>query len=233
MPPEFIPTLTRDPAEVAAAHALRRACFVEELGAQTDADGFDAMADHLVLRDRARPEAGVVATLRLLDGTPCTAREFDLSRLHATGKRLAEAGRACVHRDYRDGLAGLLLLSELLRQVRDRGVAYLVGAASFPGADPIRHMPALRRLRMDAPAPSALAPRARGSAAVAIQGEAPRGAMRQVPSLIKTYLRAGALVGEGAYVDRAFNTVDVCMVLDPDRARQPGERRPGSEADAR
>ena len=34
---------------------------------------------------------------------------------------------------------------------------------------------------------------------------------------IKAYLRLGGFVGEGAYVDRAFNTVDVCVVMDTGR----------------
>ncbi|MGR3651045.1 MAG: GNAT family N-acetyltransferase, partial [Roseovarius sp.] len=40
------------------------------------------------------------------------------------------------------------------------------------------------------------------------------GAMRAVPALIKAYLRLGGCVGEGAYVDHAFNTTDVCLVMD-------------------
>jgi putative hemolysin len=38
-----------------------------------------------------------------------------------------------------------------------------------------------------------------------------------VPSLIKAYLRLGGFVGDGAYVDRAFNTTDVCLVMDTAR----------------
>ena len=38
--------------------------------------------------------------------------------------------------------------------------------------------------------------------------------MLAVPSLIKAYLRLGGTVGEGAYIDRAFNTTDVCLILD-------------------
>jgi putative hemolysin len=38
-----------------------------------------------------------------------------------------------------------------------------------------------------------------------------------VPALIKGYLRLGGFVGEGAYVDRAFNTTDVCLVLDTEQ----------------
>ena len=39
----------------------------------------------------------------------------------------------------------------------------------------------------------------------------------QVPALIKAYLRLGGFVSDGAYVDRAFNTVDVCLVMDTAR----------------
>ena len=39
-------------------------------------------------------------------------------------------------------------------------------------------------------------------------------AVRETPALIKGYLRLGGAVGEGAFVDRAFNTVDVCLVMD-------------------
>lgn len=38
--------------------------------------------------------------------------------------------------------------------------------------------------------------------------------MVQMPSLIKAYLRLGGCVGEGAYIDHDFNTVDVCLIMD-------------------
>ena len=43
-------------------------------------------------------------------------------------------------------------------------------------------------------------------------------ATKQIPSLIKAYLRIGGFVGKDAYIDWAFNTIDVCMVLDLERA---------------
>ncbi|MCE2750146.1 MAG: ornithine-acyl-ACP acyltransferase, partial [Rhodobacter sp.] len=42
-------------------------------------------------------------------------------------------------------------------------------------------------------------------------------AMVATPSLIKAYLRLGGFVGEGAWIDRAFNTTDVCLVMDTAR----------------
>ncbi len=42
-------------------------------------------------------------------------------------------------------------------------------------------------------------------------------AMLKVPSLIKAYLRLGGFVGEGAYIDHLFNTIDVCLIMDTGR----------------
>ena len=41
-----------------------------------------------------------------------------------------------------------------------------------------------------------------------------RKAMVQVPALIKAYLKLGGCVGDGAYIDHAFNTIDICLVVD-------------------
>ncbi|MCK0166386.1 GNAT family N-acetyltransferase [Jannaschia sp. S6380] len=226
MPSDLVLTTSRASEDVVAARALRHRVFVHEMGASPGLDGlegdaFDADCDHLLLRDRTRPEADVVATLRIGIGAAYTAREFDLSRVMATGRIVAEAGRACLNPDYRGGPAAVALFAGLLREMRRRGAEILVGTASFPGADADRHLPALRRLRQEALAPEAIRPRAVGPNAIDIAGPAPTGAMRGVPSLIKTYLRAGAHVGEGAYLDRGFNTVDVCMILDMDHVRMP------------
>ena len=47
-----------------------------------------------------------------------------------------------------------------------------------------------------------------------------RRAMAQTPALIKAYLRIGGFVGEGAYIDHAFNTTDVCLILDTARINE-------------
>ena len=47
-----------------------------------------------------------------------------------------------------------------------------------------------------------------------------RAAMRDVPALIKGYLRLGGVVGEGAFVDHEFNTTDICLVMDTARLNE-------------
>lgn len=220
-------TITRDPGIVRAARALRHRVFVVERGAAAGAEPgleggpHDADCDHAVVTDPSEPEAGILATARFREGTAWTDREFDVSILVRRGLRMAEVGRTCVHPDHRGGLAGITLFGGMIAALRARGVQALVGTASFPGHDPAPHMEALRALRMAALAPPDWRPVAHGPEAVRVEGEAPRAAMAAVPPLIKSYLRAGAWVGEGACVDAAFNVVDVCIVLDMARLRLP------------
>ncbi|MGB3409010.1 MAG: GNAT family N-acyltransferase [Jannaschia sp.] len=232
MDERFFVEVTREVEAVRAAQALRHRVFELELGGRTasaqtgrEVDALDPSCDHLLVQDLAHPEHGVVATARFAPGTRYTSGEFDVSRLVATGHRVAETGRTCVHPDYRGGAAGLLLFKGLIGHARARQVRFLVGAASFHGADPRLHLPALRSLRGAALAPEQVRPVAIGPEAIETNGPAERGAMRHVPALIKSYLRAGAWVGDGAWVDRAFDTVDVCILLDMERLTLPPAAR--------
>mgnify|MGYP001820507730 CR=1 FL=1 len=72
-----------------------------------------------------------------------------------------------------------------------------------------RHL-APPELRVTAKGPTAFTPQA-----VLDPSERPA-AVRLIPSLIKAYLRLGGCVGQGAYVDYAFNTTDICLILQRD-----------------
>jgi putative hemolysin len=225
--------VSRREADIRAAQALRHRVFVDEMGALRgsgdglESDRFDPLSEHLVVRDPARPEAGVVATMRLGrgEGGFYTAGEFDVGPLLATGRHLVEMGRICLHPDYRGGAAAFALFGGMLRHLRSTGAELVFGTASLPGVDPSRHIDVLRYLNARHLAPEALRPRAIGAQAVAIDGDPSGGAGRGLPTLMRAYLRSGAWVGEGAWIDRSFNTVDVCMVLDLDRATPGGVRR--------
>jgi putative hemolysin len=61
-----------------------------------------------------------------------------------------------------------------------------------------------------------------------------RRAMQATPPLIKAYLRLGGFVGDGAWIDHEFNTIDVLLVMDTTqmsaRHRDYYTRRRGDEA---
>ena len=47
-------------------------------------------------------------------------------------------------------------------------------------------------------------------------------AMRAMPALIKAYLRLGGVVGDGAWIDRGFNTTDVCLLVETGNLTERG-----------
>lgn len=219
-------------ADIRAGQALRYRVFVKELGADgpmvdhtqgLEIDHFDAYADQLILLDHTRPAHDqVVGVYRLLDDAAAARAgrfysddEFDLSALKATGRPLLELGRSCVHPDYRGGVALLHLWQALAREVEKRGVEIVFGVASFHGTDIPRLAPSLSLLARDHLACERLRVRAKSYQTMNLTDQIDRvAAMKQVPSLIKAYLRLGGVVGDGAFIDHAFKTTDVCLILD-------------------
>ncbi len=234
--PIFTTRLAENPDDLRAAQRLRYRVFVEELGADGDGvdhenrletDIFDPFFDHLLLLDEARPDGEkVVGVYRLLrdDQAKTMGRfysedEYDLSALLASGRKLLELGRSCLHPDYRGGMGMYHLWSALSRYVDSHGIEVLFGVASFHGTDPLALAQPLGMLHYNHLAPPELRVRARPDHRAQMDTLPDdqidrRAAMLQVPSLIKAYLRSGGFVGDGAYIDHAFNTIDVCLILD-------------------
>jgi len=237
--PVFVTRLASTPADLQAAQRLRYDVFVDELGgtgpgvdhvARLEQDDFDPYCDHLLLVDPAMPQGRhVVGVYRLLSraqmqtpggpGRFYTADEYDLGPLLASGRRLLELGRSCVHPAYRGGTAMFHLWQALAQHVAAHRVEVLFGTASFHGTDvaalaePLSYLhhyhlapPDLRATALPATCqPMDLTP---------IAAVDRRRAMLATPALIKAYLRLGGFVGQGAFVDHAFNTTDVCLILD-------------------
>jgi putative hemolysin len=230
--------LAASEADLTAAQRLRFEVFVTELGAdgpmvdhqaRLERDAFDPFFDHLVLVDRRRDPAGldhVIGAYRLLPGDRRAAAgqfysesEYDLTPLLASGKRLLELGRSCVRADHRGGSAMFLLWNGLADYVLERGIEVLFGAASFHGTDVSALAGPLSWLYHNHLAPpdmrvSARAPHRQEMNLIPPAGLDRRSAMAATPALIKAYLRLGGFVGDGAFVDHAFNTTDVCLVMD-------------------
>ncbi|MEZ5769366.1 MAG: GNAT family N-acyltransferase [Paracoccaceae bacterium] len=233
--PDFELRLARDAADIRAGQRLRYAVFIEEMGgdgplvdhsAGLERDALDDRADHLLLFDKAAPGAPAVGAYRLMRDDmlrpgECfySAGEFDLSPLTGSGRRLLELGRSCVHPAYRGGPGLMRLWQGLLDYVERHGTEVLFGVASFHGTDPAPFAPSLSLLHHRHLAPPELRIRAIGENArpmdILPEAEIDRpAAMRAVPALIRAYLRLGGYVGEGAWIDRPFNTVDVGIVVD-------------------
>lgn len=233
--------LATEAPDLLGAQRLRYRVFVQELGAegplvdheaQLERDEFDPFFDHLVLVDtRIDPATRdhVVGAYRLLTsermraaGRFYSSTEYDLAPLIASGRRLLELGRTCVHPDHRGGTAMFHLWNGLADYVLERGVEVLFGAASFHGTDVQALAQPLSWLYHHHLAPPDMRVRAlppgRAEMALIPPERLDRAtAMAAMPALIKAYLRLGGFVGDGAFVDRPFNTTDVCLVMDTGR----------------
>ena len=94
----------------------------------------------------------------------------------------------------------------------------MFGCASFHGTAIADHAVALSYLahhHLAAPEcrPSVLPGRGAALEQCARGSYDPRRALLALPPLVKGYIRAGATFGSGAFIDHAFNTIDVCVVL--------------------
>ncbi|MEL6551442.1 MAG: GNAT family N-acyltransferase [Pseudomonadota bacterium] len=233
--PHLSVRLARSEADLKGAQRLRYKVFVEELGgdgplvdhdAQLEVDVHDPHYAHLVLVDDRRASADlehVVGVYRLMPGDTALvhgyycAGEYDLSALTGSGRKLLELGRSCLHPDYRGGSAMYLLWQALARYIQEQGIEVLFGVASFHGTDLSELAAPLSLLRARYLAPEDLRVRSLDYQRMELLPEAEidrRAATAAIPALIKAYLRLGGFVGDGAFIDRPFNTTDVCLILD-------------------
>lgn len=228
-----------DPHEIDRALALRYRVFCEERGATCasgmrgiEEDAYDRDCDHLIVVDHARAGRPVVGTYRLLRedvamriGGFYSAGEYDLTPLLAVGGRsaggpqLLELGRSCVDLPYRTNATITLLWRAIAAYLEAHRIGFMFGCASFAGTDPAAHADELAYLHRFHLAPPELRVRALPDQHVEMAGcdQAADLTGRGLPPLIKGYLRVGAKVGDGAFVDRTFNTVDVFLVMPVER----------------
>lgn len=228
--------------DIRAAQALRWQVFYDEMGARAgtpmnglDADHYDHACDHLLVVDRNGGVEKVVGTYRLLRQSVAeahdgfyTAAEYDLTALTGTAPdrgELLELGRSCVLPAYRNSGTINLLWRGIADYLNRHRIGLMIGCASFAGVDPESHADALAYLHHHHLAPRELRATAHAACRVdmalrPLGGYDARLAMRSLPPLIKGYLRVGAMVGDGAFIDRAFNTIDVFMIMPVDRISQ-------------
>ncbi|WP_338849768.1 GNAT family N-acyltransferase [Massilia sp. W12] len=223
--PRLSLSLAQDAGEVREAQSLRYRSFVQEMGLVNlqnpeglDADEFDPWCDHLLVRDNQTLE--VVGAYRLL--SPARARqfgrmysenEFDISRLSHLKPRMVEAGRACIHPDYRGGSVLMLLWQGMSEYMRRQQAEFLVGCASISLADGGMNAAAVyRSLQAQNMAP----PEYRVKPHLPFPHEHlhPNAQHKvHVPPLLKGYLRAQTWVcGEPAW-DPDFDCADLLMLL--------------------
>lgn len=216
-------SLATTPEEVREVQRLRYKIFIETLGLSElanedglDKDEFDAYCDHLIVRDSRTLK--VAGTYRLLGpramrelGRCYSDGEFDMSRLAHLRGRMVEAGRACIHPDYRSGAVIMLLWAGLAAYMRREKCDYLIGCASISLADGGKNAAAVYHALAQTnlcPSEYRVTPRL-----VFPTGWPEIGHPCQVPPLLKGYMRSGAWIcGEPAW-DPDFHCADLFLLM--------------------
>ncbi len=240
--------VTRDPEEIRQAQKLRFEVFNLEMkkGLEEsyerglDVDKFDAICDHLIVRERDQKR--VVGTYRLLLGSQArkhfgfySEQEFDLENIKKLDGELLELGRSCAHKDYRDRALIHLMWQTIAEYVKKNRVHYLFGCASFPTIDPNEVSPPIRLIKEKYYAPEKF--RVQPMPGMQLEGLREdveiadgEGIFFKLPSLIKGYLRVGALLCGPPALDLEFGTSDLFLLLDVNRASDEYLKRFGLSA---
>lgn len=228
--------LAQNRQDIEAAQRLRYKVFYEEMhatptadmaAARRDINDFDDVADILLVIDETLPSGQdtIVGTYRFLRqdvaqayGRFYTSDEFDISAFINSGAKLMELGRSCVLEPYRTRPVLQKMWGGIAEYVAEHNIGLMFGCASFPGTDVEAIADQLSYLHHFHLAPPELCPRALDHVYVAMNlrekdsFDAKR-VFAGLPPLIKGYLRLGASIGDGAYIDRQWNSIDVCIVM--------------------
>ena len=253
---DIVVRLAENQSEIRKAQNLRYKIFYEEFHAKPtpevtqqkrDFDVFDDYADHLVVLDKSivDPDKQIVGTYRLMGesgaskaGRFYTSDEFDISKLLDNYSDLLEMGRSCVLPDYRTKAVLQLLWQGIAEYVTYHKIRFLFGCASFHGTNPKDHAAEISYLYYNHLAPEEFRPVGIKNPEVPMDMVAKddiddRKVIRNLPPLIKGYIRIGGVIGDGVFIDHDFDTVDVCVVLSTnliaDNYLKHYERKTGSE----
>jgi len=204
-----------------------------------DRDRYDGICEHLLLttsetvkkaskKTRLADGETVIGCYRLLRRAVAethsgfyTQGEFDLAPFlggAGRGLNILELGRSCVHPDFRTGKGISLMWKGLGQVVAQYKIDAMMGCASFSGSDPQALAQPLSYLYHRHLAEGPWQVRAHDGqfvdmnmlAAHAVDEKAAR---RALPPVLRGYIRSGAVIGNGAVIDRQFNTVDVFVLM--------------------
>ncbi|MEI6832698.1 MAG: GNAT family N-acyltransferase [bacterium] len=187
-----------------------------------DRDRFDAEADHLAIIDNRINR--IVGTYRLISGDRTTnfysKTEFDITDLLAREGGKVELSRACIHKDYRNGAVITLLWRGIIEYLNQSGARWLFGMASVKTINPDELAAVYRTLEAEGAVDLSFRikalegyrinnfARSLEAATVTEQSKA------MVPALLRSYLRAGAVVVGDPAIDMDFNCGDLFVVFD-------------------
>lgn len=233
-PSRFTVRLAENQREIEECLRLRYRVFAQEMGARLssnneglDKDRFDEFCKHLMVFDNSTDK--VIATTRLLlsedakkAGFFYSETEFDLELILKQRGRFMEVGRTCIDPSSRKGSVLAILWQGIAEVIVDYKVDYLIGCASISlrnGDDYINSV--MHQLRKEHYSADNL----RVRPLVPFQtGQQESEHEAAIPTLLKGYLRQGAMICGEAHWDAEFHVADVFVLLPCEKISQSYQR---------
>jgi putative hemolysin len=190
-----------------------------------DRDRFDARADHLAIIDNRINK--IVGTYRLILGAVpddfYSNTEFDISDLISKPGQKVELSRACIHKDYRNGAIITLLWRGIVEYLNAAGARWLFGMGSVKTLDPAEITGVYKFFAEQDQVDHSFKIIARDGyripqfQSLLVNVQATSEIEELVPPLLKSYVRAGAVIAGDPAIDRDFNCADLFVIMDRER----------------
>lgn len=221
--PAFYWKVAETDNEIDECLSLRYAVFAGEMGARLtpndsniDKDRFDPYCKHLMVIDSKTQK--VIATTRLLMdddankvGAYYSETEFDISNILSQDGSFMEVGRTCIHPYHRKGSVLAILWQGIAWIITQNNIDFLFGCGSISLRNGDTYVNSVMHcLRHKHFSPESL--RARPRIPLPRNG-APTTEDVVLPTLLKGYLRQGAMICGEPHWDAEFQVADVFILL--------------------
>lgn len=224
--------MSKTKEQVLECFKLRHEVFVKEMAGRStksklDYDKYDNFCDHLIIIHT--PTNQIVGTYRLNFSDTSdmfyTESEFDIkSWIESQTESFIELGRACIHKDHRRGIVITLLWRGIAEYMKIMGAANLIGCSSITVTDARTSALIYKYFELQgALSENIFIPKekyqmkdflfwlmvfSKGLNEMQISE-----AEEKIPSLLKSYLKAGAKVASYPAYDADFSCIDFVTIL--------------------
>ena len=183
---------------------------------------YDETCEHLICTaNYPDVQSIVVGALRIklktkTNDTFQVMQEFKIEEILRSKKACCEVSRVCISQSFRNGLALFKMWQFLFNFLKMKNIKVLFGLGSFNGCDINLHTDSILSIFNSYVSPFTKAIRSVQNNYIYLlertSNDEVQG-VKNIPDLMKTYLRFGCSVAPDYFVDNDFNTIDLFFIL--------------------
>ncbi len=186
------------------------------------------VCDHLIVIHKESNK--IVSTYRLIRrehaekiGGFYTKSEYDLTKLLNYNGEILEFSRAVTHKDFRGSGTMMITWKGLAEYIKTFDVKLMFGIPSFHGIDVNKFKNEMSYLYHFHKEREEIYCRSKEYSSMNLVPKDQineKESFMKLPALFKGYLRLGAKIGDGAFVDVEFDTIDVFITVETDATNE-------------